>query len=101
MTHQSTGRSSCLSIQEGKVLKLITNGLGNKEIAASMRRSTLTVKRHVENILRKLHVKNRVESAMYAVRTGACELEGINRGNTKHGHTQKMGVSVSCRQFSG
>jgi DNA-binding NarL/FixJ family response regulator len=38
---------------ERKVLKLITNGLGNKEIAASMRLGPLTVKRHVENILFK------------------------------------------------
>ena len=74
MTPQSAGRCSCLSMQERKVLKLITNGLGNKEIAASMRLSPSTVKRHVENILRKLHVKNRVEAAVYAVRTRACEI---------------------------
>ena len=74
MTHQSAGRSSCLSMQERKVQKLITNGLGSKEIAASMRLSPLTVKRHVENILRKLHVKNRVEAAVYAVKAAACEM---------------------------
>jgi len=61
-------------VLERKVLKLITNGLGNKEIAASMRLGPLTVKRHVENILRRLHVKNRVEAAVYAVRTRACEM---------------------------
>jgi DNA-binding NarL/FixJ family response regulator len=70
-------------MRERKVLKLITNGLGNKEIAATMRLSPSTVKRHVENILRKLHVKNRVEAAVYAVRTGACELEGISVARMK------------------
>lgn len=74
MTPQSTERSSCLSMQERKVLKLITNGLGNKEIAASMKLSPSTVKRHVENILRKLHVKNRVEAAVYAVKAAAREM---------------------------
>jgi DNA-binding NarL/FixJ family response regulator len=39
-----------------------------------MRLGPLTVKRHVENILRRLHVKNRVEAAVYAVRTRACEI---------------------------
>ena len=56
-----------LSERERKVLKFVAMGLSNKEIAVSMKLSPSTVKRHVENILKKLHVKNRVEAAVYAV----------------------------------
>lgn len=57
-----------LSERETEVLKFVAKGLSNKEIAVSMRLSPSTVKRHVENILRKLHLKNRVEAAVYAVK---------------------------------
>ena len=57
-----------LSEREREVLKFVAKGLSNKEIAVSMRLSPSTVKRHVENILRKLHLKNRVEAAVYAVK---------------------------------
>ena len=56
-----------LSEREREVLKFVAKGLSNKEIAVSMRLGPSTVKRHVENILRKLHLKNRVEAAVYAV----------------------------------
>ena len=56
-----------LSERERKVLKFVAMGLSNKEIAVSMSISPSTVKRHVENILKKLHMKNRVEAAVYAV----------------------------------
>ena len=56
-----------LSQREREVLKFVAKGLSNREIAASMRLSPSTVKRHVENILRKLHLKNRTEAAIYFV----------------------------------
>ena len=59
--------SISLSQREREVLKFLAKGLSNKEIAVSMRLSPSTVKRHVENIFRKLQVKNRVEAAIYAV----------------------------------
>jgi len=79
-THKK-GRLSLLTAQERKVLKLVTESLANKEIAATLGISPSTVKRHLEHILRKLHVKNRVAAAVYAVRRGDFPLEadGIER----------------------
>ena len=59
--------SSPPSEREREVLKFVAQGLSNKEIAVKMRVSPSTVKRHVENILRKLQLKNRIEAAVYAV----------------------------------
>ena len=56
-----------LSAREVEVLSLIAEGLTNKEIARRITASPATVKRHVENILFKLKLKNRVEAAVYAV----------------------------------
>lgn len=56
-----------LSERESEVLKFLTLGLSNKDIAVAMGLSPSTVKRHVENILRKLRMKNRVEAAVYAI----------------------------------
>ena len=56
-----------LSAREVEVLSLIVEGLTNKEIARRITASPATVKRHVENILFKLKLKNRVEAAVYAV----------------------------------
>lgn len=60
--------SGLLTAQEKKVLKLVANGETNKEIAAALYISPATVKRHLENILKKLQVKNRVTAAVYAVK---------------------------------
>ena len=59
--------SFTLSEREREVLQFVAKGLSNKEIAVSMRISPSTVKRHIENILRKLQLKNRVEASVYAV----------------------------------
>jgi RNA polymerase sigma factor (sigma-70 family) len=57
-----------LTEQERKVLKLVAEGKTNKEIAEVLLVSPATVKRHLENILKKLQLKNRVTAAVYAVR---------------------------------
>ena len=69
--------SFSLSEREREVLKFVARGLSNKEIAVSMSISPSTVKRHVENILKKLHVKNRVEAAVYAVTKATRASEGL------------------------
>ena len=66
-----------LSQREREVLKFVAKGLSNKQIAVSMRVSPSTVKRHVENVLRKLQLKNRVEAAVYAVTKVASESEKL------------------------
>jgi len=64
-----------LTLQEKKVLKLVAKAKTNKEIAVALGISPSTVKRHLENILRKLRLKNRVAAAVYAVRMGDCPLD--------------------------
>ena len=59
-----------LTPRELDVLKLVAQGLGNKEIAARLVLSEHTVHRHLANILRKLHLSSRAAAAAWGVRTG-------------------------------
>jgi two-component system NarL family response regulator len=62
--------SKQLTKREIDTLKLVAQGLGNKEIASRLHISENTVKTHVRHILEKLHLSNRAEAAAYAVRHG-------------------------------
>ncbi|HEY2544172.1 MAG TPA: response regulator transcription factor [Gaiellaceae bacterium] len=59
-----------LSDREIEVLKLIANGKDNAVIAAELHISPKTVKNHISNILMKLQIDNRIQAAVYAVRSG-------------------------------
>jgi len=59
-----------LSDREIEVLKLIANGQDNSVIAAELHISPKTVKNHISNILMKLQIDNRIQAAVYAVRSG-------------------------------
>ncbi len=59
-----------LTSRELQVLRLIVDGLTNKEIASQLCLSTDTVKRHVEHIIKKLQVSDRTQAAVQAVRRG-------------------------------
>jgi DNA-binding NarL/FixJ family response regulator len=59
-----------LSDREIEVLKLIANGKDNAEIAGELHISPKTVKNHISNILMKLQIDNRIQAAVYAVRSG-------------------------------
>jgi DNA-binding NarL/FixJ family response regulator len=61
-----------LTPAEKKVLSLVSLGRTNKEIASNLGLSPSTVKRHLENILRKAHLKNRVEAAIYGLVVKGC-----------------------------
>lgn len=65
--------SSELSERELEVLRLIADGLNNTEIAERLVISEHTVKRHVSNILSKLHLADRTQAAVYAWREGVVE----------------------------
>ena len=54
-----------LTAREIKVLELIGQGMGNREIAEKLFLSETTVKTHVANVLQKLHVKSRTQAALY------------------------------------
>ena len=59
-----------LSDREIEVLKLIANGKDNATIAADLHISPKTVKNHISNILMKLQIDNRIQAAVFAVRSG-------------------------------
>jgi DNA-binding NarL/FixJ family response regulator len=59
-----------LSNREIEVLKLIAGGKNNAEIASDLYVSSKTVKNHISNILTKLQISNRIQAAVYAVKSG-------------------------------
>jgi two-component system NarL family response regulator len=61
--------TSRLSERELDVLRLVAQGRTNREAAAELNLSENTVKNHMANILDKLHLRSRVEAAVYAMRT--------------------------------
>jgi ATP/maltotriose-dependent transcriptional regulator MalT len=62
-----------LSERESEVLRLLVEGLSNKQIAARLTLSEHTVHRHVANILVKLRLSSRAAVAAYAVKHGLAE----------------------------
>lgn len=59
-----------LTSREIDILQYVTEGQTNKEIAETLVLSENTVKIHIRNILEKLHLRNRIQAAVYAVREG-------------------------------
>jgi DNA-binding NarL/FixJ family response regulator len=59
-----------LSRRETDVVKLVAQGLSNKQIARRLAVSEYTAKRHVANILTKLDLPSRAAAAAYAARQG-------------------------------
>lgn len=64
------GPASDLTAREREVLQYVTRGCTDQEIADHLCVSKNTVQNHMRNILKKLHMKNRVELAVFAVREG-------------------------------
>ena len=64
--------------RESEVLSLVAQGLTNQEIGKTLFVSEATVRTHVSNILAKLHMANRVQATLYALRTGIATLGGNN-----------------------
>ena len=59
-----------LTDREQQVLELVVEGLTNPQIADRLYLSENTIKKYLHNILEKLHLNNRVEAAIFAVREG-------------------------------
>ena len=64
-----------LSPREMEILRLITKGLSNKEVAYTLGISHQTVKNHMTSILRKLDVEDRTQAAVFALRRGWVRLQ--------------------------
>lgn len=67
---QMAGASQSLTTREEEILCQLANGATNKEIANALNISEHTVKIHLKNILKKLHMSNRTQAAIYAQRHG-------------------------------
>ena len=63
-----------LTEREVEVLKLVAQGMTDQEIAKWLTISRWTVQTHVRNILMKLHLANRTQAALFALREGLAEL---------------------------
>jgi NarL family two-component system response regulator LiaR len=63
-----------LTERELQVLKLVAQGKSNNQIASELGISLHTVRTHVNRILSKLHLANRVQATLYALRQGVSSL---------------------------
>jgi DNA-binding NarL/FixJ family response regulator len=68
--HDSPGLVEALTAREQEVLRLVSDGLGNKEIAARLNISDHTVKFHISSILGKLGATSRTEAVSQGIRRG-------------------------------
>lgn len=59
-----------LTSRELEILNLVAQGLANKEIARQLEIAERTVRTHVSNILEKLHLANRTQATLYALKKG-------------------------------
>jgi DNA-binding NarL/FixJ family response regulator len=70
----SNETNTSLTKRELETLKLIALGLSNQEISQKMVVEERTVAKYVSNILKKIHVDNRTQAALYALRLGLADL---------------------------
>lgn len=66
----TTQTTEVLTRRELEALRLIARGLSNQEIANTLVVHERTIAKYVSNILNKLHVTNRTQAALYAIREG-------------------------------
>ena len=67
--------SELLSERESEILKLVTSGMSNKEIAEKLFLSQRTIKAHLTNIFNKLNVASRSEAIVKGLQWGLVTLE--------------------------
>jgi NarL family two-component system response regulator LiaR len=67
-----------LTGRELDVLRLISQGLSNREIAEQLVITERTVCTHVSNILSKLHLASRTQAALYALKEGLSSLDDVS-----------------------
>jgi NarL family two-component system response regulator LiaR len=67
-----------LTEREMEVLKLVTKGLSNKDIADGLSLSIRTVQGHLANIFNKLRVSSRTEAVVHALKEGWVTLDDIS-----------------------
>jgi DNA-binding NarL/FixJ family response regulator len=70
-------KNQLLTNQEEKILKLIAEGLSNKDIAKKLYPSNSTIQFHVSNILNKLGVSKRTEAVYVALKSNFIEFPDL------------------------
>ena len=68
-----------LSRRELEILRMVSSGMSNKEIASILGISHQTVKNHITSILRKFSVEDRTQAVVYALKRGWVKLRPDNR----------------------
>ena len=71
----NTELTPSLTEREIEVIKALAQGKSNKEIARDLDISEKTVRNHASNIYKKLHIFDRTQAVIYAVRHGLVDLE--------------------------
>jgi NarL family two-component system response regulator LiaR len=69
--------SAPLTNREMEVLASLSRGRSNKEIAKDLGISEKTVRNHASNIYRKLHIFDRTQAVLYAIREGLVSLDDL------------------------
>jgi NarL family two-component system response regulator LiaR len=64
-----------LTEREVDILRYVARGMGNQEIADLLVLSERTVRTHISNVLSKLHLANRTQATLYALREGIAHLD--------------------------
>ncbi|HZP39994.1 MAG TPA: response regulator transcription factor [Candidatus Binatia bacterium] len=70
LTNGSTTPDRALTAREREIVRHVALGCRNAEIGRRLSISEVTVKTHLNNVFRKLEVRDRVELTLYAIRTG-------------------------------
>ncbi len=68
-----------LTERELEIITAIARGSGNKQIARALQISEKTVRNHISNIYKKLHVYDRTQAVLYAIREGLVDVEGLEQ----------------------
>jgi two-component system, NarL family, response regulator LiaR len=72
-------RHKTLTTREVEVLRLLASGYTDQEIADELWLTSVTVRTHINRVITKLGLKNRVQAALYAIRSGLITLEEARR----------------------
>lgn len=81
----STTNHGPLTPREREILSCLGEGASNKEIGATLGISEHTVKIHLRHILKKLHLNNRVQAAIFALKEQTLPPEMLSQADSKGG----------------
>ena len=69
-----------LTERELEIITALAHGRANKQIARELSISEKTVRNHISNIYKKLHVYDKLGAVLYAIREGLVDVDGLEGG---------------------